>query len=49
MVSYVLSQKQSNHLGLTPAIGASPNFQPASKIFIGQQYFTLQAKYNKFK
>jgi hypothetical protein len=31
MVIYVLSQKQSNHLGLTPAIGVSPNFSIAQK------------------
>jgi hypothetical protein len=32
MVIYVLSQKQSNHLGLTPAIGASPNFLDSKKV-----------------
>ena len=33
-----LWQKQSNQTGLTPAIGASPDFFcPAQKSFIGQQ------------
>ena len=33
-----LWQKQSNQKGLTPAIGASPDFVcPAQKSFIGQQ------------
>ena len=31
MVIYVLSQKQSNHLGLIPANGISPNFSTAQK------------------
>jgi hypothetical protein len=31
MVNYVLVQKQSNHNGLTPAIGDSPNFFTDSK------------------
>ena len=35
---FVLRQKQSNQTGLTPAIGASPDFFcPAQKSFIGQQ------------
>ena len=38
-----LWQKQSNQTGLTPAIGASPDFfSPAQKSFIGQQYYFLR-------
>lgn len=37
MVIHVLSQKQSNNLGLIPANGFSPNFSTAQKSFIGQQ------------
>ena len=37
MVNYVLVQKQSNHNGLTPAIGDSPNFLLIQNSFIGQQ------------
>ena len=36
MVIYVYVQKQRNHLGLTPAIGASPNFSLPLEKFSGQ-------------
>ena len=35
MVIYVYVQKQRNHLGLTPAIGASPNFSLPLEKFSG--------------
>ena len=43
-----LWQKQSNQKGLTPAIGASPDFVcSAQKSFIGQQYKIIQKQWFK--